>query len=110
VIAAQTGISGSTKVGKHVTIAGQVGIVGHVKIGDKSIIAAKSGVSKDIPAEEVWFGYPAQPIMKQKKIEASLRHLPELTKKIHNLEKTLIELEEKLKYLGGGNEREATDD
>ena len=104
VIAAQSGISGSTKIGKNVTIAGQVGTVGHITIGDKSIIAAKSGVSKDVPAGEVWFGYPAQPIMKQKKIEASSRHLPDLARKIHQLEKLCIELEEKIKKMDGGNE------
>ena len=102
VIAAQTGISGSAQIGKNVIIAGQVGTVGHIKIGDKSIIAAKSGVSKDVPEGEVWFGYPAQPIMRQKKVEASLRHLPELAKRIHQLERTIIELEEKLNK----NERE----
>jgi UDP-3-O-[3-hydroxymyristoyl] glucosamine N-acyltransferase len=97
VIAAQSGISGSTKIGRHVTMAGQVGIVGHVSIGDNAVLAAQTGVSKDIPAGEVWFGSPALPIMKQKKIEVCLRHLPELTKKIHQLEKSIIELEEKLK-------------
>lgn len=100
VIAAQTGVSGSTKIGKNVTVAGQVGIVGHITIGDKSIIAAQSGVSKDVPAGEIWFGYPAQPIMKQKKVEASLRHLPDIARKVHQLEKLSIELEEKLKKLG----------
>jgi UDP-3-O-[3-hydroxymyristoyl] glucosamine N-acyltransferase len=104
VIAAQSGISGSTKIGKHATLAGQVGIVGHVEIGDKAILAAKSGVSKDVPAGEIWFGYPAQPIMKQKKVEASLRHLPELAKKVHSLEKYIITLEEKIKNLGGGDD------
>ena len=99
VIAAQSGISGSTKIGKNVTIAGQVGIVGHVTIGDKAVLAAKSGVSKDVPANEVWFGYPAHPIMKQKKIEASLRNLPELVKKIHILEKIIMTWEEKMKEL-----------
>jgi len=55
IIAAQTGISGSTRVGEHVTIAGQVGIVGHVTIGDGTVLAAQSGISKDIPGG-VWFG------------------------------------------------------
>ena len=100
VIAAQTGVSGSTKIGRNVTVAGQVGIVGHITIGDKSIIAAQSGISKDVPAGEIWFGDPAQPIMKQKKVEASLRHLPEIARKVHQLEKLSIELEEKLKKLG----------
>ena len=97
VIVAQTGISGSTKLGKHVTVAGQVGMVGHIEIGDNAIIAAQSGISKNVPAGEVWFGSPAQPIMKQKKVEASLRHLPELAKKIHQMEKTIYVLEEKIK-------------
>ncbi len=102
VIAAQTGVSGSTKVGKHVTLAGQVGVVGHIEIGDNVIIAAQSGVSKSVPAGEVWFGYPASPIMKQKKIEASLRHLPELVKKVNSLKAELKNLEMKLTRLGGG--------
>jgi len=102
VVAAQTGVSGSTKVGKHVTIAGQVGTVGHIEIGDNAILAAKSGISKNVPAGEVWFGYPATTIMKQKKIEASLRHLPEMSKKVNKLIKQLEELEKKLNLLGGG--------
>ena len=68
VIAAQTGISGSTKIGKHVIIAGQVGTVGHIEVGDNAILGAKSGISKNVPAGELWFGYPAMKIMKQKKI------------------------------------------
>jgi UDP-3-O-[3-hydroxymyristoyl] glucosamine N-acyltransferase len=104
VVAAQTGISGSTKVGKHVTIAGQVGTVGHIEIGDNAILAAKSGISKNVPAGEIWFGYPATPIMKQKKIEASLRHLPEMSKKFNKLVKQLEELQNKLNLLGGEDE------
>lgn len=105
VIAAQTGISGSTIIGKHVTLAGQVGIVGHIEIGDNAIVAAKSGVPKNIPAGEIWFGLPASPIMKQKKIQANLRHLPEMAKKLNTLYKEVKDLEEKIKLLGGGNER-----
>jgi UDP-3-O-[3-hydroxymyristoyl] glucosamine N-acyltransferase len=102
VIAAQTGISGSTHIGKHVTLAGQVGIVGHIEIGDNAIVAAQSGVSKNIPAGEVWFGYPASTLTKQKRIEAHLRHLPDMGKKINALQKEIKELEEKIKRLGGG--------
>ena len=98
-IAAQSGISGSTRVGKNVTIAGQVGVVGHIKIGDGAILAAKSGVSKDVPAKEVWFGYPAHPLMRQKKIEACIHNLPEMVKRMHALEKVISDLEEKIKKL-----------
>jgi UDP-3-O-[3-hydroxymyristoyl] glucosamine N-acyltransferase len=110
VIAAQTGISGSTKIGTHVTIAGQVGIVGHVKINDKAVLAAKSGISKDVPEGEIWFGYPAQPIMRQKKVEASLRHLPELAKKVSQLERNIMKIEEQQKKIGEGNVSETADD
>ena len=105
VIAAQTGVSGSTKIGTHVTLAGQVGIVGHVEIGDNVIVAAQSGVSKNIPAGEVWFGYPASALTKQKRIEASLRRLPDMNKKVQSLEKKINELEKKLNHPGGGDER-----
>jgi UDP-3-O-[3-hydroxymyristoyl] glucosamine N-acyltransferase len=104
VIAAQTGVAGSTRIGTHVTIAGQVGVTGHIQVGDNAIIAAQSGVSKSVPAGEVWFGYPAMPINKMKKIEVSMRHLPDLSRKIHQLEKQIISLEEKLKAREKGNE------
>lgn len=89
VIAAQTGISGSTKIGKNVMIGGQVGFVGHIEIGDNTTIGAQSGVSKSLPANSVYFGYPARPIMQAKREEAALRKLPELLKKISNLETRL---------------------
>jgi UDP-3-O-[3-hydroxymyristoyl] glucosamine N-acyltransferase len=104
VMASQCGIAGSTHLGQHVTMAGQVGIAPHLKIGNQVIIAAKSGVSKDIRDGQVFFGIPAGPIMKQKKIEANLRHLPEYNKKIHALEKSVIELLERIKNLEKKND------
>lgn len=104
VIASQTGIAGSTKVGEHVTIGGQVGIVPHVNIGKNSMIAAKSGVSKDVHEGQVVYGIPAGPIMKQKKIEANLRHLPDYNKKVLSLEKTVAELLVRIKTLENRND------
>lgn len=92
VIAAQTGISGSTKIGKGVIIGGQVGFVGHIEIGDGVSIGAQSGVSKSLPADSVYFGYPAKPIMQAKREEAALRRLPDLLKKIAELERQLKDL------------------
>ncbi len=86
VIAAQTGISGSTKIGKNVMIGGQVGFVGHIEIGDNTTIGAQSGVSKSLPPNSVFFGYPARPIMQAKREEAALRKLPDLLKRISELE------------------------
>lgn len=94
-IAAQTGVSGSTTIGKNVVMAGQVGTVGHITIGDRVQIGAQSGVSKSIPDGEVYFGYPARPIMKSKRIEAVINNLPDLLKRIRTLEKTIEELQKR---------------
>ena len=94
VIAAQTGISGSTKIGKNVMIGGQVGFVGHIEIGDNTTIGAQSGVSKSLPPNSVYFGYPARPIMQAKREEAALRKLPELLKRVAELEDKLNEIKE----------------
>ncbi len=99
-IAAQTGIAGSAEIGKNVIIAGQVGIVGHIKIHDKVIIAAQSGITKSVPEGQVMFGSPALPMQKQKRIEVTMRHLPELMTRIRELEKEVNALKELLKKKG----------
>ena len=92
-LVAQVGISGSTRLGKYVTLAGQVGTVGHIEIGDGAILAAKaSGVSKDVPAKEVWFGYPAVPLSEAKEQIALTRRLPKLVERVKKLEAELAEL------------------
>jgi UDP-3-O-[3-hydroxymyristoyl] glucosamine N-acyltransferase len=88
VIVAQTGISGSTRVGERVTMAGQVGIVGHVEIADGSIIAAQSGVSKSV-AGGVWFGYPAVPLAEAKQQIAWIHRLGKLFARVKEIEKKL---------------------
>ncbi len=87
IIVAQVGISGSSKLGKAVILAGQVGLAGHIEIGDGAIVGAQSGVSKSLEGGKVYFGYPARPIMESKRIEAALRHLPELMKRVSQLER-----------------------
>jgi UDP-3-O-[3-hydroxymyristoyl] glucosamine N-acyltransferase len=87
-IAAQTGISGSTRVGARVTMGGQVGIVGHVKIGDGTTIAAQSGVSGDIHGG-TWFGYPAVPIADAKRHIAWVHRLGKLLARVKALENRL---------------------
>ncbi len=88
VIVAQTGISGSTRVGEHVQMGGQVGIVGHVTIADKTRIGAQSGVSKDIGGG-VWFGYPAMPMPEAKRQIAWVRRLGKLFERVKEIEKKL---------------------
>ena len=88
VIAAQSGISGSTRVGERVQMGGQVGIVGHVTLADGTMIGAQSGVSKDIPGG-TWFGYPATPIDEAKRQIAWIRRLGKLFDRVKTIEKKL---------------------
>ena len=64
IIAAQTGISGSTEFGNNCIIGGQVGVSGHLKIGNNVKVAAKSGVTKNFDDDSIIGGYPAREISK----------------------------------------------
>ena len=66
-IAAQSGISGSVKIGSYVTIGGQSGFAGHINIGDNVMVAGKSGVTKNLKNDSVVAGFPATDIKKWKK-------------------------------------------
>jgi UDP-3-O-[3-hydroxymyristoyl] glucosamine N-acyltransferase len=90
VVAAQAGISGSTKIGKQVTIGGQAGIVGHIHIADGTKINGQSGVSKSIRRENtIVTGSPAFDFSSSMRAQAVYRKLPELDKKIKELESLL---------------------
>ena len=89
VIVSQAGISGSTRLGQYVTLAGQVGLVGHLEIGDQVVVAAQSGVSKSIPAKEIWFGSPAGPIREEKEKIAYVGRLSKLYARVKQIEQIL---------------------
>ena len=86
-MAAQTGISGSTRVGRRVIIAGQAGFVGHIDIGDDSFIGAKAGISKSVEPGAKITGYPARDLMTMRRIEAAQQYLPGLLKEFKQLKK-----------------------
>ena len=88
-VVAQVGIAGSTKIGSYTTLAGQAGIAGHLKIGNKVIVAAQSGVMHDIPDGGKWLGAPAQPDRQAKRQMIALQQLPELIRRVGELEKKL---------------------
>lgn len=93
-IVAQTGIAGSVVVGNSVTFAGQSGSAGHLKIGDNCVFAARAAAISDVPANSFYAGFPARPHKEWLKAEAALYKLPELIKKIRELESRLEELED----------------
>lgn len=94
VVAAQVGISGSTKVGKNVMIGGQVGTVGHITIGDGAKINGQSGITKSIAPGLAVTGSPAFEFTASLRTQAAVRKLPELEKRIRELEAIVKQLTE----------------
>ncbi len=94
-IVAQTGISGSTIVGDNVTFGGQVGTVGHIHIGGNSVYAARSGIIGDMPEGVFCAGFPVQPHQEWLRMQATLKRLPQMLKRIKELEQKVAAQEEK---------------
>lgn len=88
VIAAQTGISGSTKIGKNCLIGGQVGIVGHIEIADGVMIEGQSGIQSSIKQKGLIVqGSPAFEIKKYRKSYVHFKNLHEIVNRLNILEK-----------------------
>lgn len=97
VIAAQTGISGSTKIGKNCMIGGQVGIIGHITIADGTRIAAQSGVGQSLKKPgAAWQGSPCFEVMPYQRSYVMFRKLPEMNDRIRDLENQVKELQKVL--------------
>lgn len=92
VSSAQTGIAGTSKVGSNCFLAGQVGIADHVTIGNNVKVGSKSGLDKDVPDNEIRFGYPALPGMQYHRAANIFKRLPELDSRVRTLEKELAAL------------------
>ena len=93
VIAGQAGISGSTKIGKNAVIGGQVGISGHLNIANGTQLSAQTGINSSITEDgKVWGGTPYMPYKDYLRAHAKLRKLPELDRKVYELEKLIEEL------------------
>ncbi len=91
-ICSQVGIAGSTSTGDYVVMAGQVGVRDHVHIGDGAVLAAMAGITNDVPAGARMLGAPATPEREQKLRLATIAKLPEMRKKLNQLERSLAEL------------------
>ena len=86
VIAAQTGIAGSTKIGAHCVIGGQVGIAGHLTLGDGVQIQGQTGVIKNIPSGKAIQGTPAVEYKSYYKSYALFKRLPSIESRLSSLE------------------------
>ena len=96
VIAAQTGVSGSTKIGDNCIIAGQVGIAGHLVIANNTSIGAKAGIGKSIAREgEKLMGAPSFDVKEYYRAYAVFKQLPDLSTRLRELELKLQNLEDK---------------
>ena len=84
---AQVGVAGSTKVGGHCILAGQVGVAGHITIADNCIFGAQSGIANNVKKSGMYQGSPAIDAMNWRRSSVGFKQLPELMKKIQELEK-----------------------
>ncbi len=89
VMSSQTGIAGSSKVGRNCFLGGQVGIADHVTIGNEVKIGSKSGLDRTVPDGETRLGYPALPGLLFHRASAAFKTLPELVRRVGELEKRL---------------------
>jgi UDP-3-O-[3-hydroxymyristoyl] glucosamine N-acyltransferase len=80
----QTGISGSTSLGDHVTLAGKVGTVGHIHIGSNSTVSGNSMIAKDVPDGSFVSGYLARPHRQWLECQAAINRLPNILKKLQS--------------------------
>jgi UDP-3-O-[3-hydroxymyristoyl] glucosamine N-acyltransferase len=96
VIAAQTGVSGSTKIGKNVLIGGQAGLAGHLTIADGIKIAGRTGVTKTFTTANMTLtGYPAAEQKQSLRSQVYVKNLPELEKRVQELEIFVQQLSQK---------------
>ena len=85
----QVGISGSATLGHHCVLGGQAGVVGHIKIGNGARIGAQAGVINDVPDGATLVGAPAIDAGKARRAYSLIEYLPELRKKIRDLERRM---------------------
>lgn len=88
-ITAIVAVAGSSELKNHVSIGGTSGVSDHVVIGENTVVMGRSGVTKDIPANSVISGFPAQDHDKEMEMQANMRRLPKMIAKITEIEKNL---------------------
>ena len=97
ILVAQVGLAGSCKLGHHAVLAGQAGVAEHVTLGNQVTITAKSATFRNLEDRSVVGGWPAVPINTWKRYVATLPKLPDLVRKVKELESRLREIENDFK-------------
>jgi UDP-3-O-[3-hydroxymyristoyl] glucosamine N-acyltransferase len=97
ILVAQVGLSGSVTIEDGAILAGQVGVVDGVRIGAGAIVAAQSGVVKDVPPGKRVGGSPARGEFSWLRSQILIDKLPELRRRIKNIEKRLLAMEKGIK-------------
>ncbi len=92
VMASQVGVAGSTKIGENVMIGGQAGISGHIHIADGTKIVAQSGIPNTVRKADTLMGSPGISLEDFKKSYFGFRKLPQILKRLQDLENKLKEL------------------
>ena len=92
-ICSQTGLAGSSFIGKRVILTGQVGIAGHLKVGDDAVMTAKSATSHDVEPGKIMSGVPAFDNRDWLRSTAAFRKLGGLVKTVRDIEKRLARIE-----------------
>jgi UDP-3-O-[3-hydroxymyristoyl] glucosamine N-acyltransferase len=95
-LAGQVGIAGSSTLGNYVVLGGQAGVADHTTVGDRVMVGGGTAITKDVEAGQIIAGYYAMPIRDWLKVQVILPKLPELKKKIIDLEKQVNELKERI--------------
>jgi UDP-3-O-[3-hydroxymyristoyl] glucosamine N-acyltransferase len=96
IITGQVGFAGSTRLGDYCVVAAQSGIADHLTIGNQVTIGAKSGVMRDIPDGGRVLGIPAAPDKQAKRQIIAVQQLPELIRRMRELEKQVEQLRAKV--------------
>jgi len=95
-IMGQVGFAGSTRLGDYCVIASQSGVAGHLTLGNQATVGAKSGVMRDIPDRGTVLGIPAMPDKQAKRQWIGIQQLPEMIRRMRELEKQVGELRAKV--------------